>query len=960
MRVGWFWNNLLLAMLANVLAFGGIAFGQSDRPSLAGAGGASGIGQYSPEQWGVAATTIRNPTDQDQNLRVTLSFDDSANLEFATDVWLPAWSRRRIWMPIRTNEFEIQPFETNTLKLKQRLYDLSGETPIQIHELSGLLIATRDRFITGMLADSQEIDADSVRASLAARRSMEYSGRMAYLRENDLPTMVAGWRGMNSLVLSKDTPELDTAQLAAMRQWLLDGGRLWVMAEQVDSQFMHRLLGEEWTLEVVDHVPLSRVRMNPGDKEPNYTVTISDDGTLGLDGREVGKLTGERKSWQPLFQRLNKQLDQKLSKDETRGRVPALLRVEGAATGEMVDAAIRSIQGVTLILDREHEDPVDMARVLAPDMDVTASVNGWPAALRKPIGRGWLMVTTIGPRAWMEPVWANQVNVDGTERKTKGGQNRLQQSYAATPALESLANWFMRDERTDPLPSREFDTFVSNQIGREIVGRGTITIIFAGFTFALLIGGLWLAKKGRLELVVGVGVTGALLATVVLLLVGRAKRVAVPSTVALSQFIQIAPGQQHAVVNGWMQVYNPGVGGKGGDGTSRSFDPSNAHFEATAGGLILPGNLDELGSRRVTMVWNDMDRWNWRNVTLPSGQSRSAAFEHTTPLDQPVRAVVTFDESGLVGRLESGDLGDIESLLIVTPAGHLATTLDQQNTFRSSADSVLPSGQYFAAGVLDSLQQQRQGVYQRLLDPRDPKEDREKGRTGSSAKTKKSAGSDPTGAKSKTGKATRRPSSRQGVYGKRTRTPYPRQPMLLGWSKALPLGFELPATEQRLGAALVAIPLSFERPAHGTTVTVPTPLIPFESVRGRGSLSPFDRLNRQWIPLTTGGTSRIIFTLPQVLNPLRLESATFNIEITALERNVTIRAAMPKGSVELRTLESPSGRFEVAVPSTVQPDADGRISIEIVVSELASGQQGTWHIQDVSMQVTGVVEGAKE
>ncbi len=951
MPSGWLRSIMILLSTMSCMVASGVVLAQQDSPTLAGAGGASGIGQYPPLQWGVVGTTVRNPTDADQNLRVTLSFDDSRNLEFAADIWVPANSRRRVWLPIRTNDFQIDPYKTNTLKLTQRLFDISGEAPQPLHQLTGLLIASRDRFITGMLADGEEADQSSVHAALAARQSMEYSRRMAYLRENDLPNLAAGWRGLNSLVLSKNQPGLDSSQLAALRQWLLSGGRLWVMAEQVESEFMQRLLGDAWTVQVIDHVPLSRVRFDRDDRDTKNAMSLDDDGNLFLNDEKVGRLQGPKASWQPVFNKLNDQLQPLLPKGTYRSRPPIVLQVSGAATGEMAIETVRAIGGVEVMLDREHEKPVDMARVFVPDMEVMARVNGWPAAMRKRVGDGWLMVTTVGPRAWMEPVWTKQINVDGTERKTKSGQTKLQRGHAATRSLESLASWFFRDERIEPLPSEALEPFVSEQIGREIVGRGAVGLVLGAFVLIILVGGVWLAKRGRLEWIVGVGATGALLATVVLLMLGRAKRAAVPSTVAQAQFIQIAPGQQHAVVNGAVQIYNPGLGdeaSQSGDGENagKPLNADNAHIEATAGGLVLPGNLDELGSRRVSMVWTDLDRWHWQNVTLPSGQSRTATFEHATPLDQKVSAIASFDERGLVVRLQSGELGALESAMIATPTGNLGLQTSDGKTFNASPADVLPKGQYLSSGVLDQTQQQRHDIFRQLLEP---VQSNLTNPSSAASKGEKTPGKKESNGRSKGQRRTGR-STLSGTIN------YPRQPTFLAWSELMPLGFEWPATQQKSGSALVAIPIQYERPAVGSRVTIPSPMMDFEALRGRGSISPYDRTRREWIALTTGGTARLLFAPPAVLRPMRLEGGTFKLDITAPQRAVNIQGFSNGSQVTLRTMQGANGAIEVDLPATIQPDAQGRIMIELTVGDSQSDSQSTWRINGVSLELEATIE----
>ena len=180
------WRIVLsLTLLALLCCPLNIARGQDkeDKPSLAGAGGAAGIGQYPPLNWGVVASTIVNPTDSEQKLLVTFNFDDTSTLQFASQVWVPPQSRRTVWLPIRTNSFEVDPFKPRTLALTQQLFDMNGAQPVMLSQQPGLLIATRDHWITGMLSGGSEADDeaedDSINAALAMRQSMDLSRRMA-------------------------------------------------------------------------------------------------------------------------------------------------------------------------------------------------------------------------------------------------------------------------------------------------------------------------------------------------------------------------------------------------------------------------------------------------------------------------------------------------------------------------------------------------------------------------------------------------------------------------------------------------------------------------------------------------------------------------------------------------------------------------------------------------------------
>ena len=49
------------------------------------------------------------------------------------------------------------------------------------------------------------------------------------------------------------------------------------------------------------------------------------------------------------------------------------------------------------------EEPVNFVRVVVPQHQVFYTVNGWPAAFLSEVGRGRVIVTTLGARGWMRP-----------------------------------------------------------------------------------------------------------------------------------------------------------------------------------------------------------------------------------------------------------------------------------------------------------------------------------------------------------------------------------------------------------------------------------------------------------------------------------------------------------------------------------------------------------------------------
>jgi len=941
--------RLCLSLLLGLALCRAVAIAQDDKgPSISGAGGAAGIGQYPPSSWGVTATTITNPTAEDRQLLVTFNFEESPTLRYGVDVWVPANSRRSVWLPMRTNAFEIEEFKSVTLHLQQNLFERRGDQLVELGEARGLLIAARDRWITGIVADGESDDDDSLSAALAMRRAVDLSRRLAYLNERSLPSMVAGWQGLSGLVITKDKPTLDSAQIEGLRQWLLSGGKLWIMIEQVDPAAMATLLGDAWTPQVVDHVPLSTVAIESSISATALStkLTVDDARQVSLDGKTLGVIAAEGAARAKTLNAVRDTLRKKLDEGDGSSDQRVHLRIGGAVPGDVAVAlvdAIREVGGVDAVVEREHERPVDHARVLPGDMEVTHTINGWPAAMRKPVGKGWLLVTTVGPRGWIEPMLVPQINVDGTEAKNEKDKTILTTGHIAHRPLRDLADWFHSDRRSDPLPPQVFEPYVSEQIGKEIVGRGTVLLVLTAFCVALGLAGWWLGHDGRLEHLAWIGAIAAVVVSIVLIVIGRLNQTSVPMTVAQAQFIQVAPDQQQAITTGYLSIYNPG------------HDDSDATLQGTAGGLILP-EISSRGTHNIRMVWTDVDRWHWEGVAMPGGANCNATFERITPLDEAVRAIVTFDENGVTGSALTAPFGTnaLANMLIATPAGVMATRAYHPSggehghyrggvvhLFTATPDDVLPPGRYVSTGVVDDVQRRQQDVYRQLLGgPADQSDD-------------------PMAA------AEARNSAKPGAAnaGKRARgVQFPDGPTLLGWAKPLPLGFVLPEAEHQVGSSLVSIPLTIARPAAGARVTIPSPFLPYRLARGRFGATPpvFIENTRQWNSSNIPGTLPLAFRVPAAVLPMKVTGATFTLDVSAANVGVEVLALRGENPVMLKKLDGATAAFTVEIPAeNAQPDENGEIYLIVRLTYPPSTvERAMWRVRRAMLEIKGEVLAA--
>ncbi len=562
----------------------------------------------------------------------------------------------------------------------------------------------------------------------------------------------------------------------------------------------------------------------------------------------------------------------------------------GAIVGRLsvTELQIEAVSGSAAARDdppRRFERPVELVRLLAADALVTHSVQGWPAALWKDVGRGKVLLTTVAPRGWLRPRTAEDLVLHDRE----GTATSL-----ATEPFRDLAFQFLSAPPPPALVASDLDAFVTGQIGYKIINRHWIAGVLSTFCFALLGSGLWLNRSRRLEHIGWIGPFIAVSAAMLLAVQGRASRQAVPSTVGIGQVVQAAAGSDEVQLSGLMVLYNQ--------------ESVSGSFGAQHGGVFMPDRGTQAGSIQ-RMVWTDRDVWHWDNVTLPPGL-RKVPFEQARKLEKPLVATATFGPDGVLGRMEAGPFSEPADVLIALPTRrHLAPRLGSEGSFSAGAGEVLAPGQFVSGNLLSSQQQRRRAVYEQLLSDR-----------GTSF--------------------------------------YPPVPMLLAWAEPLDLGFDLPEDSQRIGDALLAIPLQFEAPSPGTAVRVPAPLIGYRAV-GRETSATYDNDRRQWLgPFTENSQTVLRFQLPDAVLPLQIERAVCWIEINAPSRQLEVLAYQSGEPVSLISQSNPLGRLRVEIDRAelLQLDADGGLLLGIHVRAMAdSGSSLAWKIDDVQLEVQGRV-----
>ncbi len=807
---------------------------------------AGGIGRLVPGDWGAVGVDLVNPADHPVEALSAIYFEKHPNLQFGRKLWVPARARLTTSYPVLTPGD--LPRDKDRTEIHTILLDRTGKEEVLMRGLNGQMMgdatlsAGFERPITGIIDDiGDDLGGDMV---MAMRLARNLTRRMAAFPGDFTPASQEYFQGLDHLALMSDRLAKDSGGLSAIREWLHNGGRLWIMLDQVQPETVHALLGDSFTYQpvdqAIDRIGLSKVALKS---------TLA--GGLGI-------------------------------------AVPP----------------------------QEFEEPVDFVRVLTPQGTVIHTVDGWPASFQFPVGRGRVLCTTLGPRAWIRLRGPKDPKVNDVLKESR---------YIANEFLTELAFEFMGVPTEPPaLKPADFHEFVSEQIGYRIVGRSLVLFVLGTFCVALIGIGSWLAYRDQLAMLGWIGPLAAAGAATILVLLGSWSRSAVPATAAIAQLAEVSEDADDIQMTGLMALYQPAE--------------SDSPLGARNGGVFLPDMSGQDGKTR-RLVWTDLNAWHWENLTLPAGM-RTAPFSYSGKLAKPISARATFGPTGLVGTLDAGPFQDLADGLVVMPGQPmLAAKIEANGKFSAGPQDVLAAGEYIGGTILSDELRRRRAIYKKLLEIPGAAE------------------------------GTKLDEDTPALVNTPIRT-YPTEPKLLVWGAPYDTQFVLPEGAQRVGSALITIPLKFEHPAPGTTMVIPAPCVTY--VSGGNSGAYIAREKRWMSALNTASTTTLRFILPREVMPLKLKQAKLTVKIDAPGRTLSITAGRDAGQVSLASRPSPVGTVQLAIDRTdaLAVDADGTFLLSLDVGaaqgEVREATKGattldttkfpTWKIESVQLEVTAIAE----
>jgi hypothetical protein len=548
---------------------------------------------------------------------------------------------------------------------------------------------------------------------------------------------------------------------------------------------------------------------------------------------------------------------------------------------------------------RSFDHPVAFVRVVPAAADtVLVEADGWPAAFARPLGRGKVVFTTLGERAWHRPRLAPRA------RNRPGDEPSPYPDYpdlpVPLPPLERVALELYPEGEAETFRPDGLAPLVTAEVGYQVIGREAAAVILGGCVLGAAGVAAGLRGGRRPELAGWVGPAAAVGAAGLLVVLGTESRQAVPPTAAWAAIVDVAPGAGEGAAAGLFAVYRP--------------DSGEVRLGSVRGGEV---DLDTAGVENQTRrrIQTDIGVWHWEDFALPAGL-RVGPFRATVPTGE-VAATARFGPDGVSGRLDRGSfthpsvpLDDAPfshpaDAVIRTPAGEpVGVRLAEDGAF--TAGEVLPPGQYLTGGVLSDLQQRRQEVYRKLL---------------------------------------ARPVARR-LDGR---------DLLFVWGRPYEPPFTAGERARTVGHYLLVVPLAFERTPPDTPVTVPRGFIPAWTTDPARPL-------RLPVEGTEPQNLRLRFVLPPAVVPMTVERATLTLRVRAPVRPVTVSAngvllrevESPAEPVRVEVTDPTALRpdaggglaFTVAVGG--RTDADGRPADVRLVNP-----DDQWRIEAVGLEVGG-------
>jgi hypothetical protein len=518
---------------------------------------------------------------------------------------------------------------------------------------------------------------------------------------------------------------------------------------------------------------------------------------------------------------------------------------------------------------------IHLAYLLAPGYQTLEKINGWPAVLMRRVGLGRVYVCSVNGRGLL-----NKSEKDGA-------------------ALWPIVRNFYQGSPFHP-PLAALKDNANSQIGYRISGRLAVGAVLIGLTIALILAGLILGKKDRLEQLAPVAIALAVVAGIVLIVNGKLNRGKVNLTLSSYQIANVSPAQHLMAVTGFASIFSPNARGA---------------EMLTSSALKLNPKQSFSKQPDVRLMVQSGQKFNWRNIRLPSAATIDIPYAstHQDRILKPVSG--EFGPSGLQISGQESLLASLQDSAIAAPRGALGMTRTGPGRRLAGANDILPAGQFIESSFLTRSQQRHNLIESELFNP------------------------------------TRRSASEALLLGWTSQ------------HAGIPL-MRLTHHPVTMHQTLLVIPVDMRHSAAGTRVALPWPFLPWTLVPGPGQHAPapvYDTREHHWLrDLSSPANIYLRFQFPRQVLPLKITSAALNVAISAPNRPVAILVQVHGHFVRIGGSTNGGGTLTLhptaAEMAAISDSGGWRCEIRVGGN---IDPNITWHVTSIDLSAAGTVAPAR-
>lgn len=236
--------------------------GERQSLHVATVGGPAGLKAYVSGRWGLVGAMVTNRTDEEQVVEATVMVGDNETLRFSRNIVVPAKTTRSTTIPVH---IPAGLEGAGPIRLIGRAVADEMAKPLELDFLARLLsphsIAFIDDSAIGKEKPVYGFDFD-YESTIALRVAMGMDRRLLPMNTRLLPASIEGWDAIDIVVLASNRTSASPAARQALRQWLSEGGKMWIHLNSVSPEAVRELLGSALEFEVVDRVELNEFEIS--------------------------------------------------------------------------------------------------------------------------------------------------------------------------------------------------------------------------------------------------------------------------------------------------------------------------------------------------------------------------------------------------------------------------------------------------------------------------------------------------------------------------------------------------------------------------------------------------------------------------------------------------------------------------------------------------------------------------